>query len=234
MVWSKTRAAIAVVVVGLAAVSLVQHRLQVRIENENQTLRQRVESLQGDNDRVTNLLAQANGSAVVRAHPSAELLRLRGETGMLHRQTNELQLLIAYADNDQPRHPASPREEAPLPADYPAAIADAAKDMFHALSGGDLEQVFTNFSPPGVSREKAEKTFALYFRDEQGNNTLAGVELLSLGEATNSYYGMSLGPNKWVVPCRLRLPDGSEEASEMLIGRDPGSPKWYFLGGLQH
>jgi hypothetical protein len=237
MAWSKARiAAFGLAVVGLGAVSLVEHRAQVRLADENQSLRQQAESLQSDNNRLSGLLAKASRAPVAQARPSPELLRLRGEAGILRWQTNELNRLLAKPDNVEPQPPpaASPQDQPPLPVDYPKTIGDAAKGMVEALSGGELEKFYTNFVPPDVSREKADKMFGLYYRNELGGNTLAGLELVGIGEPTNSYYGMNLGPNKWFIPCTTRLPDGAEEANEMLIGRDPKTQKWYFLGGLKH
>jgi hypothetical protein len=69
--------------------------------------------LQTDNDRLSNLLAQANTSPVAQNDPSDELLRLRGEVGALRRQTNELHVMLAKAT--EARAPRSPTSAA-LPA----------------------------------------------------------------------------------------------------------------------
>jgi RNA polymerase sigma factor (sigma-70 family) len=99
MALSKTQtAAVGCVVVGLATLSVTQHQAKTRLREENQGLNGQVAALQSDNDRMSNLLAQANTGPVVQTDPSGELLRLRGEVAALRRQTNELQMLAKAAE----------------------------------------------------------------------------------------------------------------------------------------
>lgn len=232
MRWSKTQtAAFGLVVAGLAALLWMQHRSQVRMLEENQALQRRADRLQGEHERLTNLVAQVHSAPVAPAQPADELLRLRGEVKLLRQQAEELRGLLAAASEGSPGSPAAPQKPTALPADYPQTLEDATKGMFEALKGRDVEKLFTYFMPPGVPREKVDQLLDLYFSDEQGRNTLAGLELLSVGEPTNSYFGTSLGPNRWSVPCRIRLPDGSEKDRTFYIGQDPNTQKWHFLGG---
>jgi hypothetical protein len=117
MVWSKTQtAAVGCVVVGLAALSVTQHRAQNGLRQDNHALHQQVGALQSDNDTLSNLLAQANTGPVVQANPSNELLRLRGEVSALRRQTNELHVLLAKAAEAAAARPV-PSRAVPLPAE---------------------------------------------------------------------------------------------------------------------
>jgi RNA polymerase sigma factor (sigma-70 family) len=221
MAWSKAQTAVAgLVVAGLAAVSLVQHQSKLHLADENQSLRQQVETLQGDNDRLTNLLAQAKSPRLSQESPSAELLRLRGEVGMLRLQSNQSKSLLATADNAQ--SPASPRQQASLPPDYPKTPQEATKGIFEALSRGDLESFFTNFGEPGMTKEMYGKAF-----DERAMNYLSNLQVISIGEPTNSF-----GPNMWFVPYTIRLSDGTEKEFRLHIAQDPGTQQWYFKGGL--
>src|SRR5205823_5699766 len=93
----------------------IQHHAQTRLQQENQGLSQQVGTLQSDNDRLSNQLAQANPLSVAQANPPEELLRLRGEVATLRRQTNELQVLLAKAaDARAPR--SAPGPALPQPA----------------------------------------------------------------------------------------------------------------------
>ena len=85
----KTLITATIVVAGVATPLFIQHQAQVKLREENQSLRQEVEQLaqlQGENQRLSNLVVQANSSQF----PSNELLRLRGEVGLLRRQNAEL------------------------------------------------------------------------------------------------------------------------------------------------
>jgi hypothetical protein len=204
---------------------VVQHRAQARLQDENQTLRQQMGTVQGDNDRLSNLLAQANNNPAPQSNPSDELLRLRGEVGLLRQQTGELQGLLAKANTAQPRRSSPAQQQPPsaLPEDYPKTPEDATRGIFDALSRGDLEKFFTNFAEPGVPKDMYDKMFG----DERLKAYLAGVQVLSVGEPTNSF-----GPNMWFVPYKIRLSDGTEKEMRLHIAQDPHTQKWYFKGGI--
>src|SRR5262249_43197558 len=75
---------------------VIQHQAQVKLREENQYLRRRVEQLDqlaAENEQLSNLVAQSKNS--VTGDRMSELLRLRGEVGVLRRQTNELAKLRA-------------------------------------------------------------------------------------------------------------------------------------------
>src|SRR5438067_6647077 len=82
----------AIAVAGLATPLVMQHQAQVKLREETQTWRQQVGRLtqvKAENERLSNLLAQAN-SAQLSKDQLSELMKLRGEVGLLRRQTNDL------------------------------------------------------------------------------------------------------------------------------------------------
>jgi RNA polymerase sigma factor (sigma-70 family) len=94
MTMTKLKAGViaAIAVAGVATPLAVQRQTQVKLRQENQSLRQQVHQLaqsETENVRLSNLLAQANGSQLSKEQLS-ELMKLRGEVGLLRRQTNEL------------------------------------------------------------------------------------------------------------------------------------------------
>src|SRR5690242_13842288 len=91
MTMTKLKAGIvaAVAVAGVATPLAMQHQTQTRLRAENQSLRQRVDDLAGENARLSNPAAPANSSQLSKDQLS-ELMKLRGEVGLLRRQTNEL------------------------------------------------------------------------------------------------------------------------------------------------
>jgi RNA polymerase sigma factor (sigma-70 family) len=221
MFWTKIHTTAAVLVVaGLATVAVIQHRSQIRAQVQNQALRQQIGSLQNGNLDLSNQLAQASATFAPPAAPSAELLRLRNEVGLLHRQTNELRTALT-----QTRPATSRRSQpaGPLPADYPKTPAAATQGIFDALSRGDFEKFFTNYGEPGVPKALYDKMYG----NEQVKNALAGLTVVSIGEPTNSF-----GPNMWFVPTKIRTQDGSEQDVRLHIAQDPATQRWYFKGGL--
>ncbi len=83
-----------IVVAGTVTIWTVQHQVERRLVSENESFQRQLErmtQLEADNERLSNLLAQAN-SALPNAQ-FTELLKLRGEIGLLRQQTKELQIL---------------------------------------------------------------------------------------------------------------------------------------------
>ena len=223
MAWSKTQTAtVGLVLVGAATISVVQHQVQARLRAENLALQQQVANMQRDNEQISNLLSQTSNPTVRPADPSAELLRLRGEVGVLRQQSNELHRLLAAAQTSSGRS-TSVREQAGQPEEYPKTAEAATKSIFETLGRGDLEGFFTNFAEPGVPKDMYDKMF----NNEQVKNYLSGLEVLSVGQPTNSF-----GPNMWFVPYKIRLQDGTEKEMRLHIAQDPRTQKWYFKGGI--
>jgi RNA polymerase sigma factor (sigma-70 family) len=114
---AKTKAAIAsaVVVTGAVLFLLIQHSSQAKLREENDSLRQQVESLSqlpGENVRLSNLVAQASNPPT-NDHLN-ELLRLRSQVGILWAEAAQLKevrrtngpLEVAIAKNGQPQEAA--------------------------------------------------------------------------------------------------------------------------------
>lgn len=78
----------AIVVVGAATALVIQHQTQEKLRAENKSLGQRLAQLHSEN--VSNRLAERGDPKSLSDEQFRELLRLRGEVGVLRRQTNEL------------------------------------------------------------------------------------------------------------------------------------------------
>ena len=227
MVWSKAKtAAVSLVIVSLATVPVIQHQAQVKLREENQLLRQQMDSMQSSNQPLSKPVAQESRPNALPDDQFSELLRLRGEVGGLRRQTNELGNLLASARRGQPRgaNPAAQQQPATaLPDDYPKTPEGATKSIFETLAKGDWNAFFTNFAEPGVPREVYDKMF----NDPVKSNYLAGLEVVSVGEPTNSF-----NSNMWFVPYKIRFKDGSEKEFRLHVAQDPNSQRWIWKGGL--
>ena len=80
----------ALVVAGATTALVVQHQTQIKLREENQSLRKHSMQLETTNERLTKLVAHSGPSEP----PSNELLRLRGEVGVLQQQNQELARLL--------------------------------------------------------------------------------------------------------------------------------------------
>ena len=85
----------ALVVAGAATALVVQHQTQTKLGEENQSLRQQMTQLQTDNESLSNRLAAVGDSKLLSDDKLNELLKLRGEVGLLRRQVGEIGKLRA-------------------------------------------------------------------------------------------------------------------------------------------
>jgi RNA polymerase sigma factor (sigma-70 family) len=79
----------AIVVAGAATAFVVQQQTQNKLRAENESLTQQNAQLQADNKSLTNHVATAGDSKKLPDEQFSELLKLRGEVGVLRRQVNE-------------------------------------------------------------------------------------------------------------------------------------------------
>jgi hypothetical protein len=80
----------ALVLVGASTALIVQHQAQEKLRMANEALTQQIAQLKADNESLASLAAQAKKPASPPSEQPDELLRLRGEVGLLRQQTNEL------------------------------------------------------------------------------------------------------------------------------------------------
>jgi RNA polymerase sigma factor (sigma-70 family) len=80
----------ALVVAGAATALVVQYQAQEKLRAENESLTQQIAQLQNDNESLSNRLAAANGSKSFSDEQFNELLKLRGEVGVLRHQVDEI------------------------------------------------------------------------------------------------------------------------------------------------
>jgi RNA polymerase sigma factor (sigma-70 family) len=70
MAWTKAQAAIVgVVIVGLAALSVIQHQVQAKLSEQNESLAQQIAQLQTDNENLSKRIAQAKRTPHLPAPP---------------------------------------------------------------------------------------------------------------------------------------------------------------------
>jgi RNA polymerase sigma factor (sigma-70 family) len=80
----------ALLVASAATALVVQHQTQNTLRDENQSLQQQIAQLKTDNANFSNQLANAGDSKKLSDDQFNELLKLRGEVGVLRRQADEV------------------------------------------------------------------------------------------------------------------------------------------------
>jgi RNA polymerase sigma factor (sigma-70 family) len=216
----------ALVVAGTVTTLVVQHHAQQRLLAENETLRQQLAQPKADNETPPPPLAAADHSNSLPQDQFSELLRLRGEVGVLRRRSNELAASLASSRASQPRsaNPAvGPQQPSALPEDYPKTADGASKGILETLARGDWNAFFTNFAEPGVPREMYDKMF----NDPKMSNFMARIDSVNFGQPTNSF-----GPDMYFVPYTMHFKDGTEKEWRLHVAQDPKTQRWFFKGGL--
>jgi RNA polymerase sigma factor (sigma-70 family) len=84
----------ALVITGAATALFLQHQTQSRLRAENESWRRQFAQMQADNDALSNKLALTLDSNPASDRQLKELMRLRGEVGLLRQKTNELGKMI--------------------------------------------------------------------------------------------------------------------------------------------
>jgi len=99
-------------VAGLAVAFALLFQKQATLHQENDSLRQQLTQLENDNENLSNRLAVVGKSRNPAEDQLRELLKLRGEVGLLQRQVGE----IGKLRDEIQRLQAAPRNPQPLPA----------------------------------------------------------------------------------------------------------------------
>jgi RNA polymerase sigma factor (sigma-70 family) len=197
----------ALIVTALAAAvgapMIVQHQSVSRLRQGNSSLLGQNEQLVGlpeENKRLSNLLAEAGNLQASAPNQARDLLRLRGEVGVLREQTNELRQLQAenqrlrfrLATNDS-AVPTAPKDSWAFVgyADPEAAFQSA----FWSMNQGDSAALLASLAPGGREFQKVESLSSdayLKKRKEQFDAVTAfkilDKELVSPDEAILTVY----------------------------------------------
>lgn len=80
----------ALIVASATTAFVIQHRAQEKLRAENGALTQQIAQLQTDNESLSNRLAEIGDAKKLLDDQFNELLKLRGEVGLLRQQKNEL------------------------------------------------------------------------------------------------------------------------------------------------
>ncbi len=108
----------ALVVAGAATAFVFQHQAQEKLRGENEALRQQMAQLQADNQTISNQLAATGDSRKLTADQLNELLKLRGEVGILRLQDDQLKKMSAEIQQLRAQVAARPRTIEVSESDY--------------------------------------------------------------------------------------------------------------------
>lgn len=205
----------ALVLAGVTATIIIQSHQQAKLRTENETLRRKVAEATAD-----VLPAPPPAGQKLPEDQFRELLRLRNEVGLLRRGSNELAAMLAGAKVQSTRTAAVLQTQAQP--DEPRTPDAATRSIFETMARGDWESFFQKFAEPGMAREQFEQVF-----DPRVRSSLEGMEVLMVGEPTNSFRS-----NMWFVPYKVRFKDGNEKEFRLHVALDTRTQRWILKGGL--
>ena len=159
----------ALVVAGAATALVVQHQAQTKLRDQSESLRQQIAQLQAKNESLSNRLAAAadakpSSSQSLPDGQSNELLKLRGEVGVLQRQASEASQKAQVAEQKL----ATALSAKAQFASHQSATMNAAKQVGLAM------RVFS------IDHENQFPTNFLQITNELGNSfTIQGIDVFS-------------------------------------------------------
>src|SRR5690242_403041 len=152
----------AVAVASVATPLVIQHQAQVKLREQNQSLREQVEhlsQLKTENARLADLVAEANRAQALSKDQLSELMKLRGEVGMLRKQRKEVekQSFLVHDETSPAAEPPKVLSSQTIPRDSWAfagyATPEAAlQSVAWAMSRGDVKTFFASLSPETQSQ----------------------------------------------------------------------------------
>jgi len=148
----------ALVVAGATTALVIQHQTQEKLREENEALTQQLAQLKTNNESLSNSLAAADGSKSLSDEQMNELLKLRGEVGMLRKQVNEFQKSEQNrARMEREAAAKSEAEFAPAKLQFEANETKSVNDIkrigiaFHLFAGDHQNQFPTNINEVDLS-----------------------------------------------------------------------------------
>jgi RNA polymerase sigma factor (sigma-70 family) len=187
MTATKLKLAFSTLVIASAATAFViQHQAQEKLRADNATLTQQLAQLQTDSESLSNRLADAGDSQKLSDKQFNELLKLRGEVGLLRQQTNQIAKL--KQENLQlhllSSNPAPNQQVNSSPPLYSrhfrinmATFIQNLKHSFPANDGETPSETFVRFlkqkgvdlNPPGESLFLNDQNGELFIRTSETN-----------------------------------------------------------------
>jgi hypothetical protein len=163
----------AIVVAAAVTAFFVQQQNQVKLRSENESLRQQIAQLQAGNASLSNRIASIGEASQLPAEQFNELLKLRGEVGVIRRQLGEL----AEKNHELQAANASmldSKTNSPMPQIHiKSRFIAIPNDVFAGLGG------LTRFT--GILTSKNAANILQELKSHDGVETLAEPEVVTTG-----------------------------------------------------
>jgi RNA polymerase sigma factor (sigma-70 family) len=207
-----------------------------RLRDENQSLHQQTAQLKSDNENLSNRVSLANQSPSLSSERLRELLKLRGEVGVLRRQQHELEQAVTTAQSKttgptgQPASDVTPQTNLPAPFQLQLVLDEP---------GADTEPMTNNASGAGGETLHVQKTPLMDYtairsatveRDASSGDPEINIELSDVGkelfaavtkENINKRLAIVLDGHLYLAPViRSEISDGKVQITGHFTGEE--------------
>jgi RNA polymerase sigma factor (sigma-70 family) len=185
------------VVAGTTSAFVIQHQAQLKLRANNDSLRQQMDQLQSDNQSLSSRLAAATPDTALPDAQMQELLKLRGEIGVLRRQLAGQGKL--QAENERLQAQVAAAKDHPVQADPALLFAGHGAQMVNAVKLAGVAMYMYSAGHQGLF----PTNFAQMTEELEGKTNIAGIsldamEFVNAGQASRQYPQM--------IMLRERLP----------------------------
>src|SRR5438105_302289 len=152
----------ATVAVAIVTPLVIQHQAQVTLRQQNEQLA----SLPAENNRLSNLLAEARIAPDPATNYLNELMKLRGEVGILRRQTNDVNTLLAENQRLKSALASAATNDATVTVAAKESWAfqgyadpeSAFQSAFWSMNQGDATTLLASLAPEGRESKKVQSS----------------------------------------------------------------------------
>jgi len=156
----------ALVVAGATTALVVQHQAQIKLREENQSLRQQMTQLKTDNESLSKRLATVGDSKSLSDDQLNELLKLRGDVGQLKQTAKAFSNQVARTSN---RYGLLPEQMPPVESSGVPETAKAYARLVQKLITGQLtpaEELNLAKAWPYLEKRFSEPDSFAYFQSQ--------------------------------------------------------------------
>ena len=174
------------VVAGTTSAFVIQHQAQVKLRADNDAIRQQMSQLQTDNESLSNRLAAAATDATLPDAQMQELLKLRGDVGVLRRQLAGQGKL--QAENQRLQDQVAAAKDHPVQADPALTFAGQGAEMINAVKmAGIFMRIYQNDHQGMWPTNFTQMTEELEGKTNISGVPLNAIEFMNAGRIDERY-----------------------------------------------
>jgi hypothetical protein len=183
---------VAILTIGAAMLIVIQYEAQIKLRAENESLRQQLAQLKADNENPSNRAAQTRNSQLLPNDQLNELLRLRGEVGVLRSQLAELKNLRKENHKLSVMTSEQPKGESQELIDPGQDLIPPGQIYFKNMALSSVLRVYTNISQATVDADENVMKLSIPLTSENTNEVTRSEAIRLLEEVFQNQGGIEI------------------------------------------